>query len=65
MVEADKPAIIHIVNLATRVSAQSAGDEILTRHLVGGLVDGSGFRLENAHSAKLGGICLRQLARSV
>ena len=51
------------VTVAARVSAEAGASEVLTTGVVSGLVEGSGFQFEDAHSAELKGIGTRQLLR--
>jgi pimeloyl-ACP methyl ester carboxylesterase len=51
------------VTIAARVAAEASASEILTTPVVSGLVEGSGFGFEDAHTAELKGIGSRQLIR--
>ncbi len=51
------------VTMAARVAAEASASEILTTAVVSGLVEGSGFQFESAHSADLKGVGSRQLIR--
>jgi pimeloyl-ACP methyl ester carboxylesterase len=51
------------VNMAARVAAEAASDEILTTELVQGLVDGSGFAFSEAGEFELKGLGRRRLVR--
>ncbi|MEE8312155.1 MAG: adenylate/guanylate cyclase domain-containing protein, partial [Candidatus Binatia bacterium] len=61
--EVEKQLFGTCVNVAARVAAEAAAGEILTTQVVSGLVEGSAFSFEDAGSADLTGVGVRQLIR--